>query len=148
LLHGDDDDLQTRTVALASVASAAQAVRTARFLTHLLVGHPKTTAIIFKLLRICLERTGGSDHHDTVKSIIFGSSTFRDYCVTERGNEYRDRKSTGGQGRSGPAYTPVLHPIVSSLDIKSPKDTALAETITSRLVHMLKKPKKYGLAQV
>lgn len=90
LLHGDDEELEIRTVTLAQAASAAEAVRIARFLNHLLVGHPATTPIIFKLLAICLERTVGTSHIDTVKSIIFSSETFKDYCVTERGNEYRD----------------------------------------------------------
>lgn len=41
----------------------------------------------------------------------------------------------------------MLRPIVSYLDAESSKDALLAAVITSRLVHMLKKPKKYGLAQ-
>jgi hypothetical protein len=42
----------------------------------------------------------------------------------------------------------VLRFVIESLDAESSTDIALAAPITSRLVHLLKKPKKYDIAQV
>ena len=42
----------------------------------------------------------------------------------------------------------MLRPVIESLDAESSTDIALASPITSRLVHLLKKPKKYELSMV
>jgi nucleolar pre-ribosomal-associated protein 1 len=42
----------------------------------------------------------------------------------------------------------VLRSVIASLDAESSTDIALAAPITSRLVHLLKKPKKYDVSQV
>jgi hypothetical protein len=89
LLHGDDAELETLTTSIVSTATPAAAVRFARFLVHLLKGHPATTTIIFKLLAQVLQRSKGSDLSKEVKNIIFGAGVFKEYTVTEKGNEYR-----------------------------------------------------------
>jgi hypothetical protein len=92
LLHGDDLELETLATVNVSTATPADAIRFARFLIHLLKGHPATTTIIFKLLAQVLQRSKGSDLSDEVKSIIFGAGVFKEYCVTEKGHEYRQCK--------------------------------------------------------
>jgi len=42
----------------------------------------------------------------------------------------------------------VLRSVIESLNAESSTDIALAAPITSRLVHLLKKPKKYELSMV
>ena len=80
------------TTAIVSTATPAAAVRFARFLIHLLAGHPATTTIIFKLLAQVLLRTDGTAKSNEAKSIIFGAGIFKEYCVTDKGNEYRGRE--------------------------------------------------------
>jgi len=89
LLHGDDTELDGQTASIVSESSPAAAVRIARFLIHLLTGHPITTTIIFKRLAQVLQRTKGTELCDQVKIVIFGAAVFKEYCVTEKGNEYR-----------------------------------------------------------
>lgn len=90
LLHGDDPDLDAETESIVSAASPAAAVRIARFLIHLLTGHPITTTIIFKRLAQVLQLTKGTELCDQVKIVVFGAAVFKEYCITEKGNEYRD----------------------------------------------------------
>jgi hypothetical protein len=90
LLHGDDTELDAQTASIVSASSPAAAVRIARFLIHLLTGHPITTTIIFKRLAQVLQRTKGTELDDQVKIVIFGAAVFKEYCVTEKGNEYRE----------------------------------------------------------
>jgi hypothetical protein len=58
-------------------------------LIHLLTGHPMTTTIISKRLAQVLQRTKGTELDDQVKTVIFGAAVFKEYCVTEKGNDYR-----------------------------------------------------------
>ena len=90
LLHGDDTELDAQTASIVSVSSPAAAVRIARFLIHLLTGHPITTTIIFKRLAQVLQLTKGNELCDQVKIVIFGAAVFKEYCVTEKGNDYRE----------------------------------------------------------
>jgi len=89
LLHGDDTELDAQTATIVSASAPAAAVRIARFLIHLLTGHPITTTIIFKRLAQALKRTKGTELDDQVKIVIFGAAVFKEYCVTEKGTEYR-----------------------------------------------------------
>jgi len=90
LLHGNDTELDNQTAAIVSVSSPAAAVRIARFLIHLLTGHPITTTIIFKRLAQVLRLTKGTELCDQVKMVIFSAAVFKEYCVTEKGNDYRE----------------------------------------------------------
>jgi hypothetical protein len=90
LLHADDPELEAEASSLIAAASPAAAVRIARFLIHLLAGHPVTTTIIFKLFAQILERTRGHDQCEQVKTVIFGAPVFKEYCVTDKGNDYRE----------------------------------------------------------
>jgi len=92
LLHGDDTELDVQTQSIVSTASPAASVRIARFLIHLLTGHPITTTVIFKRLAQVLALSKGTDLCDQVTAVVFGASVFKEYCVTEKGNEYRSCK--------------------------------------------------------
>jgi hypothetical protein len=93
LLHATDSELDAQTESIVASASPAASVRIARFLIHLLTGHPATTTIIFKRLAQVLALTKGSELCDQVKIVVLGASVFKEYCVTEKGNDYRDCKS-------------------------------------------------------